>query len=710
MTRALATLASIAVFVAGCGPGARTCDQTCFASTHCDVATNLCVRDEPTAGGSAAGGSTAGGSTAGGSTAGGSTAGGSTASGSAAGGSTAGGSAAGGSTAGGSTAGGSTAGGSTAGGSTAGGSTAGGSTAGGSTAGGSTAGGSTAGGSAAGGSTAGGSTAGGSTAGGSTAGGSAGGSTAGGSTAGGSAGGSTAGGLTAGGSAAGGSTAGGSSAGSDGGAPGSVPAILWSTSEVRRDETAVALVISDEPILSSQASVWVGFFPTAPTPITACSSAGLACPNGRHCQCFELDASSLPIQGLTATWETSFIVTRDGGVEQRDGGPLSATRIRWRIDAGIQSQFQSTKSPALGADGTIYVPRQAAVRVISSTGAVLGSVTSGGRYGHVALARNSNQEVFCSVWGGGASGSIECYSTTTRQLVGTADAFGTRGQPIAPVIAMLDGGTSVVTTAFAEENFVTSVPAHLLVYSFDGVRRYDGAVTSSSANFVGQGSDVWIPSRQGNEPAVISTNLHNPTFTNISSAPDAGPINGMALTGSGPIISADYLWRYGPFAVNTQVVRPTVPVIRASGELILGAGNSLFSLATATATPVSIRTATSQFSTSPVLGRARGALPSLGYAVTDTAEVVVFRDTGYLYSIQLPQFGRPSHPVLDCNRANPNSGTGILYIAFESGAVVALIVDSPGLDPTSPWPKYQRTAGNHGNAAAVFPLNDGCPP
>ena len=56
------------------------------------------------------------------------------------------------------------------------------------------------------------------------------------------------------------------------------------------------------------------------------------------------------------------------------------------------------------------------------------------------------------------------------------------------------------------------------------------------------------------------------------------------------------------------------------------------------------------------------------------------------------------------------SSTGILYIAFSSGAVVALIVDSPGLDPTSPWPKYQRTAGNHGNAAAVFPLNDGCPP
>jgi hypothetical protein len=702
MTRALATLASIAVIVAGCGPGARTCDQTCFASTHCDVATNLCVRDEPTAGGSAAGGAAAGGSTAGGSTAGGSTAGGSTAGGSTAGGSTAGGSTAGGSTAGGSTAGGSTAGGSTAGGSTAGGSTAGGSTAGGSTAGGSTAGGSTAGGSTAGGSTAGGSTAGGSTAGGSTAGG----STAGGSTAGGStAGGSTAGGSTAGGSTAGGSTAGGSA----GGTVVVVPSLRWSTQQLPRDEKALGLVTSDRPI--TQTSVLIGTVQATPALDAACNAVGLTCPPGANCRCVEVNGTDLPLPGITATLNTSFSATDNLGTTRVDGGAaLSVSRLRWVLDAGSDISFEASKSPAIDGEGAVYVPRHGAVSVISSQGSVLGSVDTVSRRAHVALARHSNQEVFCPVWGGGGSGSINCYSTMSRQAVGTASAFGSRGDAKAPVVAILDGGTWAVATAFNGESIPITISAHLLVYSFDGVRRYDANLDSYPGNLVAQGSDVWIPSFQGIEPAVISTNLNNPTFTNISSAPDAGPITGMALTGSGPVIAADYLWRYGPFAVNTQVVRPTVPVIRASGELILGAGNSLFSLATATATPVSIRTATSQFSTSPVLGRARGALPSLGYAVTDSAEVVVFRDTGYLYSIQLPQFGRPSHPVLDCNRANPNSGTGILYIAFESGAVVALIVDSPGLDPTSPWPKYQRTAGNHGNAAAVFPLNDGCPP
>jgi hypothetical protein len=51
--------------------------------------------------------------------------------------------------------------------------------------------------------------------------------------------------------------------------------------------------------------------------------------------------------------------------------------------------------------------------------------------------------------------------------------------------------------------------------------------------------------------------------------------------------------------------------------------------------------------------------------------------------------------------------TGSLYIATESGYLLSLIVDSPGLDDTAPWPKYQRDAFNSGRAGS--PLNPGCP-
>jgi hypothetical protein len=62
--------------------------------------------------------------------------------------------------------------------------------------------------------------------------------------------------------------------------------------------------------------------------------------------------------------------------------------------------------------------------------------------------------------------------------------------------------------------------------------------------------------------------------------------------------------------------------------------------------------------------------------------------------------------TLDCNRRQPASQSGILYIATESGWLVSYIVDSKGLDATAPWPKYQRDARNTANLAGPA---IGCP-
>jgi outer membrane protein assembly factor BamB len=56
---------------------------------------------------------------------------------------------------------------------------------------------------------------------------------------------------------------------------------------------------------------------------------------------------------------------------------------------------------------------------------------------------------------------------------------------------------------------------------------------------------------------------------------------------------------------------------------------------------------------------------------------------------------------LDCAR-EPDGGVapgrpGVLYAVTRSGNVHALIVDSPGLDTTAPWPRYQHDARNTGN-------------
>lgn len=58
-------------------------------------------------------------------------------------------------------------------------------------------------------------------------------------------------------------------------------------------------------------------------------------------------------------------------------------------------------------------------------------------------------------------------------------------------------------------------------------------------------------------------------------------------------------------------------------------------------------------------------------------------------------------PALDCNRTRVASGTGVLYLATESGWLVSYIVDSRGLDTSAPWPKYQRDGWNTGNSSTM---------
>jgi len=58
---------------------------------------------------------------------------------------------------------------------------------------------------------------------------------------------------------------------------------------------------------------------------------------------------------------------------------------------------------------------------------------------------------------------------------------------------------------------------------------------------------------------------------------------------------------------------------------------------------------------------------------------------------------------LDCARG-PDGGVvsgmpGVLYAATRTGTIHALIVDSPGLDTTAAWPRYQHDARNTGNPA-----------
>jgi hypothetical protein len=62
--------------------------------------------------------------------------------------------------------------------------------------------------------------------------------------------------------------------------------------------------------------------------------------------------------------------------------------------------------------------------------------------------------------------------------------------------------------------------------------------------------------------------------------------------------------------------------------------------------------------------------------------------------------GLVASPAIDCTRDGGTpiaAKTGVLYAASLGGNAFAVIVDSPGLDPTAPWPKYQHDVRNSGN-------------
>jgi len=99
------------------------------------------------------------------------------------------------------------------------------------------------------------------------------------------------------------------------------------------------------------------------------------------------------------------------------------------------------------------------------------------------------------------------------------------------------------------------------------------------------------------------------------------------------------------------------------------------------------------------------------FAVSSSGSLAVVprRNLAASAQFQLPVSSVSASPAFDCNRlASPDAGaeTGILYVVSGNGDVLSLIVDSPRLDRTAKWPKFQKDQFNSGNTS--LNLDDGC--
>ncbi len=117
--------------------------------------------------------------------------------------------------------------------------------------------------------------------------------------------------------------------------------------------------------------------------------------------------------------------------------------------------------------------------------------------------------------------------------------------------------------------------------------------------------------------------------------------------------------------------------------------------------------------TTPVLGKgglvyvvnAAGELAAVD--IGGTVNAAVWRYPG-LFTVAANGIGQPALDVVRDAAGAPQCtrGLGVLYVPSVNlgvATVTAVIVDSPGLDPLAPWPKYQRDNRNSGFADATSP-------
>ena len=207
-----------------------------------------------------------------------------------------------------------------------------------------------------------------------------------------------------------------------------------------------------------------------------------------------------------------------------------------------------------------------------------------------------------------------------------------------------------------------------------------------------------------------------PATLNGTSAPTIGtpsqltalaiaPALGQALNGNQFLIatlnSGSTKQIFGrPTAVDGNLGSNTdkgVPALASSIEAYVGIGDALvrFNSADLTTSVLVATVSGDNIRTSPVLGapRVSGGMAE-GYAISKNGTLLAFQQgTGSeLWRAPLIAAGDSinTHMAFDCNRANPTSKTGVLYVGTASGKVLSIIVDAPRLlDSSGAWPKYQ---------------------
>ncbi|OJH42310.1 hypothetical protein BON30_03640 [Cystobacter ferrugineus] len=402
-------------------------------------------------------------------------------------------------------------------------------------------------------------------------------------------------------------------------------------------------------------------------------------------------------------------------------GNIPVTRWKWRH--GINSAV-ITAAPAVGNKGVLYVGttninnNDGRLLVLSDDGRLLWEANTGAVVASPAVGNmlpDGTERVYAAhrkagtnrvgFYAGSSAFISSCVDfASTTALVQSALAIGqvpvgSASETVYGVYTGRSGGTLFAVRPDESDPFYQCplnpgvgdvvAPGSMLA---SGLSVVLGTSTGRLKSYALGSSGLWVSSAQWDRPLGVL----NPTSMAVAD----GRIFGGSNDGSNSRLFTAPL-DGGQDPTNTPTGSPAWNAsIGGSPESRLVVGlqsNNLLALDAADGGTQTIQTPSEIIKGTPVWGAG-------GYVYTASSTSGVIQARRPLEHIEW-QFDAES-PIeasmnLDCSRAADGGVVagmpGVLYAASQDGRVFAIVVDSPGLDSTAPWPKYQHDSRNTGN-------------
>lgn len=518
----------------------------------------------------------------------------------------------------------------------------------------------------------------------------------------------------------------------------------------QRDDVKLLQLTASEPLSTATATLGGVALELADA---GCTDAG---------PCFVMDFSKPNFPYIDAGVQLTVTAVDEVGLSATIA-PVSipVTRVRWTKDIGPKYRFIA--APAVSPEGWIVVCNSNAntgtagecYRLDSITGeggdAGMGipfGAVQGVAISRAASAENSPADAtlafvsFNAEVTGSPKGRLSAFNVVTMTpSASEAEANGTQKTLVAPALVRTNGDQVAAVSA---SNGVE-------LGSFSRLLHFDSA-NGGNLSINAPGRDDLV--QNALEPPMNAVVLEATTgnafahfvreglvysglirVSGVRSAPQIGtastldgggassqiPIGSESLISSVTFAGSDpHLVRIAPggtaksWDFGSSVAKGAV-ALESSNQGYVGSGTSIvrFDPSTNGAAATTMHTVTGQtFALTPVLlSSGPSSQSAWGYAVSNAGVLAAFDRDGsslpWSGSLRTGQTVR-AHPGFGCNtRPGSAPGTGVVYVAWADGVVQAIVVDGARL--RGAWPKYQRSMGNAGNddadPAGLFPTN-----